>query len=158
MKKRNGRALILCLSVVLLAAVAAFASANYGTQEDPLISKSYLDEVIQPQLIQMVESQLEASMPEERRVSGIFELVTLDSGQRLVGSVGTEMLLRSGSAQGFSYDRNDVALVDTTSAASVLNGAVIAANHLYLISIQGNGITVSSNGTTLLVSGDYTVE
>ena len=164
MKKRTFLIPALCLLLALAAGVTAYAAANYGSQEDPLITKSYLDEVIQPELERILRSELEKAAPggtaaeNQTTATGTFELVTLSVGQQLVGTVGTELLLRSGSAQSYAYDRADVALVDTTSAASILNGAVLAANHLYMVSIAGNGITASSNNTRVLVCGEYSVQ
>ena len=159
MKKLKILVPVLCLMLALAAGVTAYAAVSYGSQEDPLITKSYLDEVIQPELERMLRDELQGAAPGANRTSsGVFELVTLDMGQQLVGTVGTEILLRSGSAQSYAYDRSDVALVDTTSAASILNGAVLAANHLYMVSIAGNGITASSNNTRVLVCGEYSLQ
>ena len=84
-----------------------------------------------------------------------FEVVTLTSGQKIVGEVGTEILLRLGAAT--CNASSTPGLVDTTSGTTINNGASLTVNHMYLVSINGNGIKASGSAT-LLVAGSYTVE
>lgn len=63
MKKRL---VIILLAVVLAlgcAGIGAWAATNYGTQSDPLIAQSYLDEVLRPQL----EREFNAALDEAGR-------------------------------------------------------------------------------------------
>ena len=48
-------------------------------------------------------------------------------------------------------------LVDTTDASSLNNGSALKANHLYLVSIGGNGITATS-AAKVIVRGDYSIK
>ena len=44
------RAALIALAILLAVGVTVYAAANYGSQEDPLITTSYLDSVVQPEL------------------------------------------------------------------------------------------------------------
>ena len=156
-KSARLRAVLIGLAILLAVGVTVYAAANYGSQEDPLITKSYLDSVVQPALAQELEARLAAALDEVEAVDGDFVLVTLQNGQRVTGEVGTELLPRFGSARAYAYDSADVALVDTTSAVAVMNGAALSANHLYMVTIRGNGFTAAGDNTKVLVAGAYTV-
>lgn len=159
MTKRQLAALIIGLALVLAAGITAYAvTAGYGSRDDPLITKSYLDEVVRPELEKAMEDELEKALEEVKSAGGEFTLLTLKSGQTVKCAVGTEILPRFGSAKAYAYDSADVALVDTTSAAALMNGTALSANHLYMVTILGNGFTATADNTKILVSGTYTVE
>ena len=151
------RAALIALAILLAVGVTVYAAANYGSQEDPLITKSYLDSVVQPELEKELETRLEAALSEMGPDGGGFVLLTLQNGQRVTGEVGTELLPRFGSVRAYAYDSADVALVDTTAAAAVMNGGTLSANHLYMITIKGNGFTAAADNTKVLIAGEYTV-
>ena len=151
------RAAGIALAILLAVGITVYAAANYGSQEDPLITKSYLDSVVQPALEQELEARLTAALGEAEYDSGAFVLLTLQNGQQVTGEVGTELLPRFGSAAAYAYDSGDVALVDTTAAAAVMNGDTLAANHLYMVTIRGNGFVATADNTKILISGEYTV-
>ena len=44
-----------------------------------------------------------------------------------------------------------------TNAASLNNGSALAANHLYMMTIEGRGVKAGSDTTKLLVRGSYTI-
>ena len=158
MKKARTKWIILGAALLLLLGIAVYAASNYGTQDDPLITKSYLDGVVQPELDKALREQLEQALAEVDTGGGDFTLLTLQSGQRVTGMVGTELILRFGSARAYAYDSADVALVDVTDAKTLMNGTALTANHLYMITIRDNGFTAVSNNTKILISGDYTIQ
>ena len=139
------------LVLTLAAAVTAYAVSSYGTKDDPLVTKSYLDEVLQPQLLEEFEDMLS-----EGAGGADFRVVTLQNGQTLSAEVGCEVMLRIGSASASGPD--SPVLVDTTSGTTLENGGAMVKNHLYMITIVNNGLKATANGTTVLVSGSYTVK
>ena len=142
---------IAVLVVLLLAGVAAYAAANYGSREDPLITKSYLDEVVKPQLESDLQERLDAATAEMlTSVPGEFARVELAAGQTLRCGVGTQLLPVQGSLTAAG------ALADTTAGSAVAAGEDLDANHLYLATEEGG---ISAGGAaTVLVSGTYLVE
>lgn len=137
----NRKKISLIICAVLLAAllgggVVYAKTAAAGSREDPLVTLSYLEEVFRGE------------------VSG-FSKVTLSRGQRLEGGRGCQVMLRIGSCAADGSD--EPVLVDTTDAREVSDGSALVKNHLYMITIPGNGVVASENNTVLLVSGTYTV-
>ncbi|MDR1131853.1 MAG: hypothetical protein LBL15_05500 [Oscillospiraceae bacterium] len=157
MKKK--RVLTVAAAVLNLAAgigVGAYAASNFGTQADPLVAKSYLDQTVTPKLqaqfnaaldekVQLMEQQISSAS------SGLgFTVVTLSGGQTLKGGPGSEIILRSGTAT------VNGSLSDVTDGAALASGAVLAANHLCMAVAQGDGVKAGS-AATVLVRGAYTV-
>lgn len=148
--------IILCTVLILAAAagISAYAAYHYGTENDSLITKSYLDQVLMPELINQFSAELEA-VSGGTTEKGTFEVVTLSNGQTLTGQVGCEVMLRIGSA--YASGPDSPVLVDTTSGSTLENGGTLTKNHLYMVTIVSNGLTASSDGTKVLVSGSYTI-
>ncbi len=173
--------LLITLGVIVAAAfvsgVSILAATSLGTQQDPLVTLSYLTNQFKPQIMTDVNasiSQAEASLSpaldakissfkaeidaklstSTRTESATFTLITLKKNQTLSCSVGTELLLRIGSATAVG---SSPAMVDTTTAGSLTSGAAVAANHLYMVTIEGNGLKAGSDTVKLLIRGAYTI-
>ncbi|MBR1660397.1 MAG: hypothetical protein IJ705_08770 [Oscillospiraceae bacterium] len=158
MKKARMKAILIGLAVLLaVGAFSVYAATSYGSEEDPLITKSYLDGVVKAELEKTLREELETAIGEARSSTEGFTLVTLSAGQRVTGGVGTEVLLRFGSASAYAYSSGDTALVDTTAASALNGGDTLLANHLYMVTIEGNGFTAGSSDTKVLIHGSYTL-
>lgn len=160
---KNKKVLYVLAGILILAVgvgVGAYAASAFGTQSDPLISKSYLDDVLTPQLQADFESQIDESTQQleqeingvESSISGNFSTVTLTAGQVLEGSVGCEIVLRLGSAAAYGT----TGLTDLTSGAVVSNGSSVTANHLCVVSAANEGVKASGS-VTLLVRGTFSI-
>ena len=147
---------LIALAVILLAGIGVYAAGNYGTKDDPLITKSYLDAVVKPELQKQLQTELNDAVNELRGGSGEFTVVTLYNGQTVSCGVGTEIVPRLGSVK--ASGASAPALIDTTTGNSISAGTVLSANHLYMVSIEGNGITAAADNTKVLISGVYTVQ
>lgn len=158
--------------------VGASVAAN-GDQSDPLVTMSYLDKVVIPQVISKVEgnmvtrqSELEKSFQDqiaqykremESHVpngpvegSADYELVTLQQGQTLSLDVGCEVMLRIGSITVRS-DSNP-ALVDISTGDELQKNAALIKNHLYMATMADRSLTASAGTVKLLVRGGYLVK
>lgn len=143
----------ICVVVCIAAGIGVYAATNYGSQEDPLVAKSYIDEVILPELEEMMDSQLDsaiAALNEKNSTDGVFKSVNLSSGQKLSCGAGTEFLVTSGSAKASGE------LVNTTAGTTVSSGSSLTANNLYVVTAAGGGVTASGS-LTVLVNGSYSV-
>ena len=134
---------------VVLAGAGVYAATNYGSQSDPLITKSYLEKVLQPQLEAEVDAALEEAGAAQHSAPGEFAELKLSAGQSIVCSAGGELLLRSGSAKSVG------SLTDTTAGSGVSAGVGVTVDHLYLASAADSGFTAGSGGAAVLVSGSY---
>ena len=143
----------ICVAVVCAVGIGAYAAGNYGSKEDPLVAKSYIDEVVLPELVEMMDSQLDAAIAdlnEKNSTDGVFASITLSSGQKLSCGAGTEILVRTGSAKSHGE------LVNTTAGSVVKAGSDLSANNLYIVSAAGGGVAASGT-LTVLVNGTYSV-
>ena len=141
----------------------AFAAGQQGTQSDPLVTLSYLNDVFLGQIMTKVDQKITARNSQLLQQSGgaggmsgvEFAVVTLSKGQVLTGDIGCEVMLRVGTASCVSP--SNPGLIDETTAASLNNGGALAANHLYMMTIEGRGVKAGSDTTKLLVRGSYTI-
>lgn len=185
MKKKKKTMIALCVlaGVLFVAGVTVMATTNYGTQSDPLITLSYINQTVKPALkneldtsVNKAKSELDESFNQQitnfiqtidSKIASseggalppgetIFETVTLKYRQVIKCAAGTEILLRNGSAT--AYGGASPRLVDTTGGAEITDaGAAIKRNHMYMITIADNGLRASSDSVTLLIRGEYTV-
>lgn len=182
MKRTRLRA-ALCLLLVgtVLAAFVAIA-ADVGSQADPLVTLSYLNDTFLGQIMDKVDEKLtkrNESLQEEleREISQAerellgqlggssvspsggmaagYTAVELASGQTLYGTAGCEVMLRSGSASCVSANASTPGLVDSTTGGSINNGTALTKDHLYLMTAE-RGVK-ASGAVTLLVRGEYTI-
>jgi hypothetical protein len=148
-------------AVVILAVgvgVGAYAASNFGTQTDPLVAKSYLDQTVTPKLQAQFQAKLDEQVQQmEQQIASTttglnFTAVSLSSGQTLKGSVGCEIILRSGTAS----SSGSSGLSDVTDGKLISVGTALTANHLCMVGTEGDGVKVSS-AVTLLVRGGYSI-
>ena len=139
-KKKWIRGLVCVLTEALLGVTGAVA-ANVGSQEDPLVTYSYLNNTFKNEVLS--------------EANGGFVLVTMSSGQTLKGEVGTEVMLRVGTA--VCTASSTPGLIDTTSAGTLNNGAALEKNHLYMMTIEDRGVKATASTVKVLVRGSYTV-
>lgn len=149
--------LLLALSAALMTTVTLAAEA--GSDRDPLVTLSYLNDTFFSQIMQRVDQKIADRNGQLNQqggsVSSSFAVVTLSQGQTLTGDIGCEILLRVGSA--VCVSPSDPGLIDETTAASLSNGGALAQNHLYMMTIEGRGIQASSATVKVLVRGSYTI-
>ena len=144
---KNKKTLISVLIALLVFALAAgaYAAVNYGSEDDPLVTKSYLDKVLRPEIEMELENELNMAITqlEEAGVDNFVPL-NLAAGESLSLSVGSEALLRSGevSASG--------GFVDTTEGSDTANGTIIEINHLYMALGVDAKLTAESEALLLI--------
>lgn len=181
MKKRKLRtALCVMLVGTVLTAFVAIA-AEAGSQGDPLVTLSYLNDTFLGQLLGKVDTELtrrnqtiQQEMDESiekaaqeilDQMDGVemvgsaaaasYQAVTLSAGQVLYGSAGCEVMLRSGSATCVSADKSTPGLVDITGGSTINDGSSLQTNHLYAMTAD-RGVK-AADAVTLLVRGSYTI-
>ena len=172
-------ALGVIVAVSVIAAVTVIATSSYGTQSDPLVTKSYLDETVVPSLDDKLDSSIAAARDElnaefdrkadeyledvkgeldefkNSELSNGFAVISLAEGQSVSCSVGTEIMLRIGSV--VSYGPSLPRLIDETTGSTLdYSGSSLVKNHMYMVTIQGNGVTAASSAK-ILIKGEYEI-
>lgn len=160
------------LLAALLLACGVTAYAAVGTEDNPLVTLSYLRETFTNNILAKVEEKITETQAtyektlEEKIASlsdkdsagsaagnaGAFAAAELRSGQTMTIQLGGEFMLRDGSASCTQWGSG---FLDTTSGL-VYDGGELISNHLYMVTDTSLSIKASS-AVTLLVRGNYTV-
>ncbi|MGI5971770.1 MAG: hypothetical protein ACOX7P_08620 [Oscillospiraceae bacterium] len=164
------RRLIIRLAASVICAlffmVFVAAASGYGTAEDPLVTLSYLTSVFSPSVMSQVDTRIEQAKKEltselkeitdslGSSASAEFSVVSVDSGKTLIGGVGTEIMLRVGSA--VCVAASSPGLIDETDGSELSGGASLKTNHLYMVTVEGRGLKATS-ASKVLIRGPYTI-
>lgn len=136
-------ALVIVISLFSLTVFAAAAADTPGSEDDPVVTKSYVDSQI-------------AQIENGGGSSSTYNAVQLNAGQRLIGKEGTELILRSGEATAIDNGANGVS--DLTGGADLMTGYYVVQNHLLLIPRNdGRGIQATTE-IWVMVRGGYTIQ
>ena len=185
MKKNHWIARLAGLLLVgyTLLVVSVMAAGTAGSQTDPLVTLSYLNDTFMAQLLGKVDERLAARDKElsdklaaqvaadtkqlaekyggdsaEGGASGTadtFTVVTLTNGQTLRGGIGCEVMLRVGTAS--CVASSAPGLVDETGGTTINGGEKLAVNHLYMMTVSERGVAATAATVKLLVRGEYSV-
>ena len=174
MKEKIITGVVFIAAVALISGASILAVASPGSETDPFITLSYLNDVFKPQVmndakaieqemtqkfnarIAELEAQL-ASGGSGQTTPGSaeqFRVVTLNRNQTLTCSVGAEIMLRVGTANG---QGSAPALVNYTSGGTLSAGSALTVNNMYLVTIEGNGLKATAETVRVLVRGTYKV-
>ena len=176
MKHLKRRAIPMLLALTLLLGTGV-AVASGGSKTDPLVTLSYLEDTVIPEILaslsgetktvskelksdlanQIKEYEKEMSALVSGTVSGseTYVLVTLTGGQTLALDVGCELMLRVGTAT--VKAATNPALIDVSTGGAVNGGTSLVKNHLYMATIADRTIVPTAETVKLLVRGGYTV-
>lgn len=150
-------ALILALAIALSTLIGISAIASPGTDSDPLISLSYINDVLIPQIEEVIDKKFEQLSAKSNADAGLsFEIVNMKAGQKLIGNSGCEIILRQGVATIIATQKGGIA--DATAGVDLANGVGMPSNHLLIIPLDdGRGVNMQTDGI-LMVKGTYKVE
>jgi len=157
------------------AGIVSASGKDPGSAADPLVSKSYVDEVA-ANLQQSLQSQLtrfaEKTYVDERlkeaaqnQSQGVdrdyvdsrlaFQVVELTAGQQIIGYAGTELVLRAGEAIAITSPQGGV--LDATAGTDLAQGYPIPKNHLLVIPRSDRRGLVATKPSVLMVKGNYEI-
>ena len=177
MKNFKRRALPALLALTLLLGTGAALAAG-GNKTDPLITLSYLEDTVIPEIlaklntdtknlnkdlkadlaaqIDVYESDMEQLLKAGSATgSDTYVLITLSKGQSMALDVGCEMMLRVGTVT--VNAATSPALIDVTTGGSINSSASLEKNHLYMSTIPDRTLTSTTETAKLLVRGGYTI-
>lgn len=143
----------LLVGVWLGTSFAAGTAPSPGSDQDPLVTKSYVDGEI---------TKLQTSLGSGSGSSsgdGAFialQIVTVPAGQKLIGLEGTEFILRSGTGKIIGSGTNGVP--DLTGATDLKNGAPIPTNHLLLFPRNDNRGFLATTQLIVMVRGRWIIQ
>ncbi|GIP51585.1 hypothetical protein [Paenibacillus vini] len=155
-------------SVLNLTAEGAGVTNQPGTADDPVVTKSYVEQAIQQAIkgggaTTTPTTPTNPTTPSTSEGSGsssdAVSIVDVKPGQILIASAGAEFVVRAGKAVIYSQDLNGVA--DLTDGKDITNGGAVANNHLLSFPRDGRGIQVQEGNKynlTVMVRGGYKIQ
>lgn len=155
MKRNRWTTRLACgLLVMTTLAVVAVAAGTQGSQSDPLVTLSYLNEQVLPDILKQVDKKVEdgtKGLREQLEVSGkaAFQTGEAAKGQGVTLTAGTQFLLRSGGASCAD------GLIDLTTGEAVWGE--LSLNHLYIATGETQKVTAAEK-ITFMVLGTYEVK
>ena len=124
---------VLALTVIVSTVGAVTLFADPGDSSDPIITLSYVEDVVKKELS--------------------FRVVNMSKGDVLIGEAGTEIILRMGTAEIIATQKGGIA--DLTSGTDLADGTNMPANHHLVIPVDdGRGIKAKDK-VIVMVKGDF---
>ena len=150
MKKSRICMIAVFAALILTVTLAvAFGAGTPGSEDDPVVTKSYVDSAIEALKQSLGGSQ-------ETPASNSWAVVCVPKNTSVVGETGTQMILRSGSATAIDNGANGIS--DLTGGADLRMGTAITKNHLLLIpGSDGRGIRTVGE-CWVMINGGYTLQ
>jgi hypothetical protein len=134
-------------------------SAEPGSDQDPLVSKSYVDSLIEKynNEINTLKAEIDKLKTESNQsVANGFETVSIKANQKVMTGKGSEIIFKTGKAT--VVKGKNGALTDINLAKDLSTGSQIALNHL-IISSQNDGRGFkTSTQCWVLIKGAYNIE
>ncbi|MFC0335152.1 hypothetical protein ACFOLF_19575 [Paenibacillus sepulcri] len=137
-----------------------------GSVDDPVVTKSYVDQKIAALSGGNSNSGGTASedkpVPEEQEpgeANNTTNIVTVPVGKTLIAKDGAQMVVRAGKAIAYSPDSNGIA--DVTDGADIKSGSRVLNNHLIMFPRGGRGILPEPGqkySLTVMVMGGYEIK
>jgi len=155
MKKTRRALLITLIAVLALTTIASFATP--GTNDDPLISLSYINDTLLPEIYGYINEKIDSlTNSNQTNEAAEFKVVDVKKGQKIQGGSGCEMILRMGSATIVASKSGG--LSDVTDGYDLGQNEPMPANHLIIVPINdGRGITMTADGK-IMIKGTYTLK
>ncbi|MCT4542479.1 MAG: hypothetical protein N4A63_02920 [Vallitalea sp.] len=191
MSKKGYRIIIGCLLVIvtglLYSSIYASSGGEPGTIQDPIVTKSYVDEKLDEILIKVNSQKINNTNTTNEntnldynkiyknideyisgKIKGIdsdssnnaankFKILELEEGTKLICSESSEVILRAGKATIIANETGD-GISDLTMGIDLAMGVVVPKNHLLLIPrTDGRGLHITSK-SWVMIKGDYRIE
>lgn len=151
MNKIKLKKIIMLIGVTTLVLGATVAFSEPGSENDPLISLSYLESRLD-QLKLYIDEKLEGTT---NGVSTGMEVVEIKAGQSIIGRSGTEIILRGGKATVIAGELGG--LSDVTDGKDLKMSALVPPNHLLIIPRDDSRGAYAITDAIFLVKGYYEI-
>lgn len=135
--KKKILSIFLILSIIFV--IAAYA-AQPGTDADPLVTKSYIENVVYPYV----------------NNASKFAVVEVPANKSVICYAGTEVIVRTGSCTVIGSANGG--LSDATSGEDIKNAELIKVNHLLIVPRSDNRGVWTATKAILMIKGDYNIK
>ena len=132
------------LTALLMTAAFAFATGAAGTDDDPLISLSYITNVVMPYIDEAVSSG-----------NAAIEVVEVPKGGTVTLGASSEAILRSGDGTVVLASGAAGGFTDVTDGRDISGGEAVKANH-HLICPRNDGRSIRAESKIyIMIKGAY---
>jgi hypothetical protein len=125
-----------------------------GSTDDPLVTKSYVDEQIKNALSGGVVG---SSSPSSSTAGTPYTIIRLPAGHTLIGNANTKIIVRTGKAIVYSNVAEN-GITDATDGVDLKNGVPAPNNHLLIIPREGRGVRVDASykeAVNITIEGEF---
>lgn len=153
-RKIGGAAFIL---LFLMTTVYADGGPVPGSADDPIVTKSYVDEQVSA-----LKKELGADGGGIAGTGkGNLTVEKLAPGQKVMAAEGTELIVRSGTVRVIAGEKGD-GIPDVTEGKDLKGNSLVPLNHLLLVPrTDGRGLSVEAAGSDgfsyIMIRGSYSV-
>lgn len=145
--------------IAVLSCVFYVIAADPATESDPLITKSYVEQVVLPDIYNYIDMKTQQSSSDSNS-SGFdsFKVVAVSPGKKVICDAGTELILRMGQATIIGSARGGLA--DVTAGADLASGAAVPSNHHLIVPLSDSrGIAINTPDDALvMIKGSYKIQ
>jgi hypothetical protein len=153
MKKKRK---VLGISLLLVAILTLIVFAAPGSDQDPLVTLSYVEQRLAT-LKQEILTELKGNSTGSTTVAAhpVFEIHNLTKGQKVTFGESAEFILRRGKAVVIDPIGNNIP--DLTTGVDIKPGELVPLQHLLLVPRDdGRGFEVIENGV-VMIKGPYKI-
>lgn len=168
LNRMNKKTKISTVLVLLLALTALCVSADstYSSVDDPLVSLSYVNDVLGPQIAENILKQINNKYAKAEDINSLpqfgYTYLTLNGGQTLTAGGICEVVILEGNASALVTSAANISagrgLSDLTDGKVIANGENILPNHQIVIpKNDGRGFVALSDTLIILIRGEYNI-
>ena len=148
--------------ICALLAIGVNADNSYSTENDPLVTLSYVEKIKGQILNELLEELNTDSLVMDTNVSVGYEVLEVAAGNKIMAANSCEIIFRSGKANvvvtSEANKENSIGLSDITGGAELLHGDAVPGNHYIIIPRgDGRGIEITSEVAYLMIRGEYEI-
>lgn len=174
MKTKKAKIIFSAFILSAVLSVSAVVTAVYNSEDDPLITLSYLTNVLVPQ----IKSEILQSLGSENTTTGngennntpttggevkspasiAYQVVELTYGKKILAKNSLELILRPGGSAAVIAPLETQGISDLTNGIELYGGVAVPQNHACLVPRgDGRGIVITSDKAYVMVRGEYEI-
>lgn len=154
MKSGSKKGILKALIIIIAAAALISGTvvlAEPGDTDDPVVTKSYIVNVVVPQLKAYVEERLGGGSADS--YSDTFSVVNVNPGQTVIFDSGSQFILRKGNGVIIGTEQGGIS--DTTYGYDLPDGTEMPSNHMLVVPRSDGRGFKASNDVIIMVKGGY---
>lgn len=125
-----------------------------GSNQDPLVSKSYVDAQIK-EVMDLIGGILSNTNGSSKGGSLTYEVVNVPAGQNLIGGQSAEIILRGG--KGLAITSEMGGLQDITDGVDIYGGQMIPKYHLIIVPRDDGRGVYAETDCVFMIRGEYEI-